>query len=185
MRTFSLVVLMASWFSWGYPFIMRAPHCQKRESVTTPGATWVGLTLEGLAILLAFVFRLGPDNPPGWGRVIGSLIFGPLAAVTAFASVRHLGRQFRVQAGLYNDHELVRTGPYSVVRHPIYASLLSLLLATLLMLTPWEWIAVSLALFVAGTEIRVRAEDRLLASRFGAQFDDYRARVSAYLPFVR
>lgn len=185
MRTFSLVVLMASWFSWGYPFIMRAPHCQKRESVTTPGATWVGLTLEGLAILLAFVFRLGPDNPPGWGRVIGSLIFGPLAAVTAFASVRHLGRQFRVQAGLYNDHELVRTGPYSVVRHPIYASLLSLLLATLLMLTPWEWIAVSLALFVAGTEIRVRAEDRLLASRFGTRFDDYRARVSAYLPFVR
>jgi protein-S-isoprenylcysteine O-methyltransferase Ste14 len=40
-------------------------------------------------------------------------------------------------------------------------------------------------LFAIGTEIRVRIEDRLLASRFGDQFLDYQRRVSAYIPFIR
>jgi protein-S-isoprenylcysteine O-methyltransferase Ste14 len=53
------------------------------------------------------------------------------------------------------------------------------------MLTPWRWAAVSLVLFVVGTEIRVRAEDKLLASRFGPEFAEYRRKVPAYVPFVR
>jgi protein-S-isoprenylcysteine O-methyltransferase Ste14 len=72
-----------------------------------------------------------------------------------------------------------------VVRHPIYTSLLAILVSTLLLLTRWEWVAVSLALFVAGTEIRVRAEDSLLATRFGDEFSEYRKRVPAYVPFLR
>jgi protein-S-isoprenylcysteine O-methyltransferase Ste14 len=86
---------------------------------------------------------------------------------------------------LYEDHELVRTGPYALVRHPIYASLLAALLCTLLLLTPWQWGLASLALFLAGTEIRVRTEDRLLASRFHQRFVEYRKKVPAYVPFLR
>jgi len=41
------------------------------------------------------------------------------------------------------------------------------------------------AIFLAGTEIRVRAEDALLAERFGDSFRNYQASVSAYLPFIR
>jgi protein-S-isoprenylcysteine O-methyltransferase Ste14 len=107
------------------------------------------------------------------------------AAVTSWNAVIHLGRQFRIHAGLYEDHELVRTGPYAIVRHPIYASLLSMLLCTLLIMTPWEWVALPLALFVAGTEIRVHSEDALLESRFGDDFRNYRRQVRAYVPFVR
>ena len=40
-------------------------------------------------------------------------------------------------------------------------------------------------IFIVGTEIRVRTEDRLLASRFGPAFDEYRRKVPAYLPWVR
>jgi protein-S-isoprenylcysteine O-methyltransferase Ste14 len=79
----------------------------------------------------------------------------------------------------------VRSGPYGIVRHPIYSSLLAILLSTILLLTPWRWAAVSLVLFVVGTEIRVRAEDKLLASRFGPKFAEYRRKVPAYVPFVR
>jgi protein-S-isoprenylcysteine O-methyltransferase Ste14 len=68
----------------------------------------------------------------------------------------------RVDAGLNADHRLVTAGPYRVVR-----------------------LAVALLVFVAGTEIRVRIEDGLLASRFGEQFADFRRRMPAYVPFVR
>jgi protein-S-isoprenylcysteine O-methyltransferase Ste14 len=43
----------------------------------------------------------------------------------------------------------------------------------------------ALVAFLAGTEIRVRAEDRLLADHFQETFTSYRSRVPAYLPFVR
>jgi protein-S-isoprenylcysteine O-methyltransferase Ste14 len=181
----SIVGLIACWVAWGYPFIFRAPHRQKRASITVAAPTRVGLLLECAAIFIAFWFRLPPSDPAGIARMAASPIFGVIAVLLAWTAVPHLGKQFRVQAGLYHDHELVRSGPYAVVRHPIYASLLAILLSTLLLLTPWRWTAVSLALFIAGTEIRVRAEDRLLASRFGDEFERYRKSVPAYIPFVR
>src|ERR1700691_2177395 len=158
MRLLVYVELILFWLAWAYPFIFRAPHVQKRESITVAAPTRVGLLLECIAILLAFVFRMPPSHPPGVWRIAAATICGPIAAALAWTSVAHLGRQFRFHAGLYHDHALVRTGPYAIVRHPIYASLLAILLCTLLLLTPWQAIPISLAVFICGTEIRVRSE---------------------------
>jgi len=178
------VELMVCWFTWAYPFIFRAPHFQKRPSITASSQSVLGILLEGIAIFVAFAFRLPQDASPGVTRVAASAVFAVAAAVLSWTSVQHLGRQFRIRAGLYEDHKLIRSGPYAVVRHPIYASLLAALICTLLLLTPWRWCVVSLALFLAGTEIRVRTEERLLAARF-PEFPEYRRSVPAYLPFVR
>ena len=179
------IVLIACWAAWWYPFIFRAPHYQKRPSITARGPTLAGLLLEVTAIGLAFACRLPPDHPPGFLRIAGTAVFGIIATVLAWTSVTHLGKQFRVNAGLYEDHELVRTGPYAVVRHPIYASMLGMLLCTILLLTAWQGAAVSIVLFIIGTEIRVHSEEKLLGSRFGAALEDYRKRVRAYIPLVR
>ncbi len=179
------VILMVCWFAWLYPFVFRAPHFQKRSSVTASKPSLVGILLEGLGAFTAFVFRLPADSPPGDGRIAAAAVFAALAAILSWSSVRHLGRQFRIRAGLYEDHQLIRTGPYAVVRHPIYASLLAALLCTLLLLTPWEWFPLSLALYIIGTEVRVRTEERLLESRFPDEYQQYRRQVRAYLPFVR
>jgi protein-S-isoprenylcysteine O-methyltransferase Ste14 len=90
-----------------------------------------------------------------------------------------------VEAGLNADHELVTWGPYRLVRHPIYTSMLLLLLATGSLVTPWPLLLASLVSFLIGTEIRVRVEDRLLAERFGEQFQQYQRRVAAYIPLLR
>jgi protein-S-isoprenylcysteine O-methyltransferase Ste14 len=185
MQIIGWTALMVSWFAWAYPFVFRAPHNQQRPSITVIGPTRMGLLLESIAIFMAFIFRLPPESPPGMLRVLPTLILGPIAAVLSWTSVQHLGKQFRVHAGLYEDHELVRTGPYAIVRHPIYTSLLAMLLCSLLVLTPWPWALLALALFVVGTEIRVHTEDRLLESRFGEEFQNYRSSVRAYVPFVR
>jgi len=183
-QTVGWAILAVSWLAWAWPYAFLAPHVQKRPSITLATPTRVGLLLECTAILIAFAFRIPPAEL-SWWRLAGTAICGPISAVLAWTAVRHLGRQFRFNAGLYEDHELVTTGPYSVVRHPIYASLLAILGATLFLLTPGAWTALSLILFIAGTEIRVNAEDGLLASRFGARFAAYKSRVKAYLPFIR
>ena len=77
------------------------------------------------------------------------------------------------------------SGPYRLVRHPIYTSMLFLLVGTGLMVTPLPMLLLSVAVFMFGTEIRVRIEDRLLAARFGDRFQQYKSRVAAYVPFVK
>jgi protein-S-isoprenylcysteine O-methyltransferase Ste14 len=61
----------------------------------------------------------------------------------------------------------------------------AMLLGTGLLLTRLVFLALAVAFFVTGTEVRVRIEDRLLASRFGETFAEYRRRVPAYIPFLR
>jgi protein-S-isoprenylcysteine O-methyltransferase Ste14 len=185
----TLIILVTCWLAWAYPFIFRAPHHQKRPSITRTSPTLAGLLLESLAIFIAFAGRESTGQPPGQSagavRLIACGLFGAAAAILSWTSIAHLGRQFRVNAGLYEDHKLVRTGPYAIVRHPIYASLLATLLSTICALTRWEWAILSIAVFVAGTEIRVHAEDGLLASRFGAEFAKYKRDVRAYVPLLR
>jgi protein-S-isoprenylcysteine O-methyltransferase Ste14 len=185
MELLGRITLTLCWVAWLYPFLFRAPHNQKRPSVTRKGATLVGLLLESAAICIASTAGLSSHEPSAWWRVAGMLIFAVPSIALAWSAVKNLGKQFRVNAGLYEDHELVRTGAYSIVRHPIYAALLGMLLATIALATPWQWAAVSLVLFISGTEIRVHVEDGLLASRFPEAFEEYRRRVPAYLPFLR
>jgi isoprenylcysteine carboxyl methyltransferase (ICMT) family protein YpbQ len=182
-KTLAMVATVLCWIGFFYPFVFRAPHWQKRGSVVASGSTAIGILFETAAVLTAWTFR-APEQT-NMAHILLGVAFGALGAAVARSSVLHLGRQFRVRAGLWEDHELVRTGPYAVVRHPIYAALFCELLATILMLTRWPWWVVSIVLYIVGTEVRVRTEDALLASRFGAQFEAYRRAVRAYIPFVR
>ncbi len=69
-----------------------------------------------------------------------------------------LASDHRYEAALSEVHELIRTGPYGWVRHPIYASMLGKLMTTGLAWTMiWPMFVAALIVFVAGTEIRVRA----------------------------
>jgi protein-S-isoprenylcysteine O-methyltransferase Ste14 len=124
------------------------------------------------------------EHDPGW-RVIPAIALFLVAAILSWTGVTALGRHWRVDAGLNSDHQLVRSGPYSIVRHPIYSSMLCLLLATGLMVSPWPLFIAAMTLFLIGTEIRVRIEDSLLAARFGNEFAVYRRAVRAYIPWLR
>lgn len=186
MWVISWSLVAVAWFAWLYPLLFRAPHKQERPSVTLAAPTRAGLLLQCLGIVTAFLFCEPIDAPSGILRLAAGAALAVTAAVISWTSVTNLGRQFRISAGLYHDHELVRTGPYRYVRHPIYASMLAMLVCSILLLmTDPIWTAVSLAFYIAGTEIRVHAEDSLLASRFGEKFYAYRKSVSAYVPFVR
>jgi len=71
------------------------------------------------------------------------------------------------------------------LRNPIYASMLGMLLATGFAKIWWPLFVAGMIFFIIGTEIRVRAEEKLLAARFGGEFAKYKARTPAYFPFLR
>jgi protein-S-isoprenylcysteine O-methyltransferase Ste14 len=140
-----------------------------------------GLVLQGVALLVALFW--GGFRREEWWLAVWVLAYG--SVVLGAASLWALGRQWRVQAVVTADHELVTSGPYRVVRHPVYLALLGMLVATLLWRSPWEAALISVAIYVAGTEIRVRAEDGILSQAFGAKFESYRRSTAAYLPGLR
>ena len=121
---------------------------------------------------------------PGVVRMIASIVGAAASTALVWWAMRHLGKQWRIQAGLYPDHQLVSTGPYRIVRHPIYASMFAMILATGLLMTPWPRFLAAIAVFIVGNEIRIRTEDRLLSERFGQEFVEYRQRVAAWIPYV-
>ncbi len=183
--TAASVELLVMWIVWLYPFLRKRFTGPKREAnVMAPKADW-GLLLESAGILCAWYWTPNTRVPPALARVVASMILAPAATIFGILSVRHLGKQLRIRAGLYADHELIRTGPYAVVRHPVYASLFLIMLATALLHSSWLMIVLSVVLYVVGTEIRIHAEEGLLRARFGDAFDQYRREVPAYLPFIR
>ncbi|MGD1064846.1 MAG: isoprenylcysteine carboxylmethyltransferase family protein [Terracidiphilus sp.] len=157
---------------------------RQKKAVRAPASLW-GVLLQTIGFAFAWAY-LRPDGfSKSASELVVSMILAPLSVALAWAAVRHLGKQWRYEAALSADHELIRTGPYRWIRHPIYASMLGMTLATLAAWTWWPMGIASLVFFLAGTEVRVRAEERLLAERFGAEFADYRKNTRAFIPFLR
>jgi protein-S-isoprenylcysteine O-methyltransferase Ste14 len=182
MAWWQLAILAIGWGIWVTPFVLAKRKEQTAQKIDRR-ARW-GIVL--VAVAYACVWQ-GPfwTRPVAAWRVPLAVVFLALAGLLSWTGAHALGRQWRVDAGLNADHQLVTWGPYRVVRHPIYTSMLCLLLGMGFLISLLPLLVVAVAVFVAGTEIRVRVEEQLLESRFGPQFEDYRRRVPAYIPFLR
>ena len=184
LKTVALLELGLCWVAWSLAFVKpRKQAAGKKKVARAPASTW-GILL----VMVSFALTWSYVRPAGFEKsiwsLIASMVLGPLSVALAWAATRHLGKQWRYEAALSEDHELIQTGPYRWVRHPIYTSMLGMLLATG---AAWTWepmFVAAIMVFLVGTEIRVRAEDRLLAERFQDSFIAYRSRVRAYIPFV-
>jgi protein-S-isoprenylcysteine O-methyltransferase Ste14 len=128
--------------------------------------------------------RIGPElDVPESLRWIGLLltVAGVLFGIRA---VLVLGRHYDLELEVHQDHELVRRGPYRLVRHPVYTGLALHLIGACL--------ATGNALLIVGTllivlpvfYLRSRAEERLLRERFGPAYDAYARDVGMLVPLL-
>ena len=97
-------------------------------------------------------------------------------------AIRTLGKQWAVAARVIEGHELVTTGPFEVVRHPVYSGLLGMLIATAVAISSWLGLILAAALYLVGTELRIRKEERLMRETFGNAYDEYAKEVPALIP---
>jgi protein-S-isoprenylcysteine O-methyltransferase Ste14 len=147
----------------------------------------------GIAIeVVAFVFVWAIRRREWWPfppSTAGELALATAAVAITVASglwciraIQTLGKQWTYEARVTPDHELVTTGPYRVVRNPIYLGLFGLLIGVGLVLSQWWSLAAGIVTFLIGNYIRIRSEESLLRGAFGTRFDDYAARVPAFFP---
>lgn len=94
-----------------------------------------------------------------------------------------LGRNWSAMVTIKHDHRLIRIGPYAMIRHPIYSGLLLALLGTAFVVGEVRgFLAVAFA-FVAWF-IKSRAEERFLCEEFGEEYEAYRSKTYAFVPYL-
>jgi protein-S-isoprenylcysteine O-methyltransferase Ste14 len=121
---------------------------------------------------------------PLWPDVVGIvLLIGGIAF--AWWARLHLGRLWSSTVTAKQGHHVVDTGPYGLVRHPIYTGLLTSVLGTALAEQHWRcWIGA--ALIIGGTFIKARLEEAFLRQQLEAQaYDAYAARVPMLIPGMK
>ncbi|MBV9343372.1 MAG: isoprenylcysteine carboxylmethyltransferase family protein [Gammaproteobacteria bacterium] len=121
--------------------------------------------------------RLVPTLP----RCVGALVLVALGLLFTLWARWHLGRNWSASVTAKRDHELVRSGPYAWVRHPIYSGLLLALMGDALDVGAPHALLGLLIVF-AGFTHKLRIEERVMRQLFGAAYTDYRSAVPALVP---
>jgi protein-S-isoprenylcysteine O-methyltransferase Ste14 len=96
---------------------------------------------------------------------------------------RHLGRNWSGAVTIKEDHQLVRSGPYRLVRHPIYTAMLGMYLGTAVVSGELHAL-LALAIVTVAYWRKIRLEEQTLREAFGTDYDVYRRHTWALIPGV-
>lgn len=117
-----------------------------------------------------------------WTFALGSVLTGLGLLFTVWAR-RHIGTNWSATITIKEGHELVTTGPYAIVRHPIYTGLLLALVGTAVAIAEWRAI-VAIAFALMSFVRKLHVEERWMREQFGDSYLAYCQRTDALVPFV-
>jgi protein-S-isoprenylcysteine O-methyltransferase Ste14 len=112
---------------------------------------------------------------------------GVLALTGALLSAwskRTLGRLFSPHLGVQAEHRLITTGPYAIVRHPMYLGIIYYIFGSALVFNDAALLALALTFGVL-FGFQLRSEETIFRRHFGADWESYRERTPALLPRLR
>lgn len=190
--TLAFAVVMLSWFAFVVVFalFLRRKPPSAPDSKREPTSI-IGIALQGVGYALVWTFRRQPFTPIASSSKALEITLAMLTMAMSIgsvwfvsAAVRNLGNQWSLAARVLEGHKLITSGPYSVVRNPIYTGMFGMLLATGLAISHWVGLLIGVIVFAIGTAVRVHSEEKLLRGAFGEEFEAYARKVPAVVPFL-
>lgn len=174
------VSLWAGTWVTGTHFYQPARHRRR------PGLTRLAFSLSTLIVPLLAVYERthGPaaGRSPAWAATgLGLFLLGTVLGIAVW---RALGRWYAPDPDVLPGQRLITSGPYRLVRHPMYTALLLALPALPLLLRSLWGLALSLVLIVPTLVLRIREEERLLLAVFGDEYQEYMTHTWRLVPFV-
>lgn len=153
------------------PWWLRMPV---RLTVLVVAVLFFGRWLRGALFGMAFA-------PQPLLAPVGALLCAIGTGYAIWARVV-IGRNWGMPMTLKAGHELVTTGPYAQVRHPIYAGILLAMVGSILVLSPW-WLAI---LIINGAQFfyAARKEETLMLRTFPEEYAAYMRRTWMLIPFL-
>jgi protein-S-isoprenylcysteine O-methyltransferase Ste14 len=185
-----LQILSWIWAAFGIYWLFAARGGKAAQTAENPLHRLGRLAVLVITFTLLFAehVRIGPLGYRFLPRIPAVAISGfvlTLAgmAVAVWARV-HLGQYWSDKVVLKMDHQLIRTGPYARIRHPIYSGVLLGVGATAIVLGEWRGV-IAFALLLTNYSIKARREEDVLASAFGEQFVAQKRRTGFLFPRLR
>jgi len=178
------------WLAWVLYWVVCAFSAKTTQRRESPGSRLSHL----VPLFIGVALIVWPRAPWDWlslrllapgplESALGVALLAPGLAFTVWARV-YLGRNWSGTVTLKEGHELIRSGPYAYVRHPIYTGLLVALLGSAV--ACGELRALIGWCVVAGAFIRkLRIEERFMREIFPGQYPGYCAAVPALVPFTK
>jgi protein-S-isoprenylcysteine O-methyltransferase Ste14 len=181
-----LLISLAIWILVSVYWEVSARKAGDRVRSEATASRLVHVFLVGLAQILLFApipglrVRFLPET---LGLVILGLAIQLASALLAVWARRRLGRNWSGAIATVADQQLVRSGPYRVVRHPVYTGLLGLYLGTALVSGELHAL-LGLILVLIAYWRKIRMEESHLRELFGRAYEEYRTTTWALVPGV-
>lgn len=96
----------------------------------------------------------------------------------------HLGQYWSGRITIKEDHKLIRTGPYSRLRHPIYSGLDLAAIGSAVVINQWRCV-LGACVVVIGYWIKAKREEAMLGRQFGEEFVEHRRYTGFLLPKLK
>ena len=164
-----------------------------RTKRTQERASFGSRFLYGIPVVLAFFLLFNDNIRYGWfelrvlpkSTILQATAVALTAAGVAFAiwARFYIGQNWSSAVSVKVDHQLIRTGPYAWVRHPIYSGFLLAMVGTAIARREPRGI-LAFALLWFGLWIKSRMEERFMLKTFGAEYEDYSRSTGALIPKV-
>ena len=180
---------IVAWGAWALSWLAAASWADRAAARPAAGQQWLYRAVTFIGAILLFSYVRSPYGRPGHLWTLGPngqwLLFGAVVLSFLFTwwARLYLGRLWSSSVTRKADHHVVDTGPYAIVRHPIYTGLIAAGLAT----AAQNGTAAAFAGVIVmslGFFIKARLEERFLREQLGTEaYDSYRRRVPMLIPF--
>ncbi len=145
----------------------------------------------GIPVVIAFYLMFGDTHAFSWletrlfARTVSLAIVGvaltALGIALAVWARFYIGQNWSSAVTVKVDHQLIRTGPYAWVRHPIYSGILLAMLGTALVRHQLRGFIAVLVLWFA-FRVKSRMEERFMLTTFGSEYEDYCQSTGGLIP---
>jgi len=180
---------VVAWFVIRYPFARRAKRVRivsdarsLSERVGLACAS-IGLAVVPGAYVATGIPSMADYSSRWWAVALGAIVFG--SALWVFrVSHKALGRNWSISLEIREQHSLVSSGPYALVRHPMYTSFLLMGIGQALLLSNWMVGLAGLIGFAILFFLRVDKEEHMMLANFGPQYRAYMERTKRIIPYL-
>jgi len=182
-------LILGLWCAWALYWCITALRTKTTVRRESSGSR-LAYVVPGIAggVLLGWPLRAGWLAARLWPRSLTAYWIGLalLCAGLAFAAWarRELGRNWSGAVTVKEGHELIRSGPYALVRHPIYTGLITALAGTAVTIGALHAL-LGVAIVVSALLGKLRTEEVFMREAFPAEYPRYAAQVPALLPFTK
>lgn len=107
-----------------------------------------------------------------------------VGVMARFLVIRSLGKMFTVDVAIREGHKLKTDGIYSIVRHPSYSASWLSFVGFGISLNNWFSLVIVSGLVLSAFLYRISVEERVLIEEFGEEYEEYRKRTRAIVPFI-